>query len=140
VIRAFFRTLAEGPLAQQLRRFAAVGVLTAGVQLVLLWLLVETVELNYLLSATIAIEVTIILSYVLNNAWTFQSTRNAGVVDYTVGLLKTNVVRWTAIPIQLGILFGLVEWVDSQYLLANAVAIVLSGIYRYVLDARWTWG
>ena len=25
-------------------------------------------------------------------------------------------------------------------LVANAVAIVVSGLYRYVLDAKWTWG
>lgn len=140
MIRAFLRTLDDGPLARRLRRFVVVGVVTAVVQLVLLWLFVDTVRMNYLVGAAIAIELTIVLSYVLNNAWTFEAVQNTGVADYTVGLLKTNVVRGTAIPIQLGILFGLVEWVDSQYLIANAVAIVLSGIYRYVLDARWTWG
>jgi len=26
------------------------------------------------------------------------------------------------------------------YLVGNAGAILLSGLYRYVLDAKWTWG
>jgi len=38
------------------------------------------------------------------------------------------------------VLFVLVEWQAISYLFANAVAIGVSGLYRYVLDARWTWG
>lgn len=106
----------------------------------LLWLFVDVAGLNYLLAALIAIEITIVLTYVLNNAWTFQAMRNSGLADYLSGLVKTNVVRGTAIPIQLGILAGLVELVVVPYLPANAVAIVVSGLYRYVLDAKWTWG
>ena len=139
MLRVFLRNLYEGPHALQLRRFVAVGMFTAGVQMGLLWLLVDRAGLNYLGGAVLAIETTIVLSYVLNNAWTFHHYRNTGIADYVVGLLKTNVVRGTAIPIQLAVLFVLVEWRSITYLLANAVAIVISGVYRYVLDARWTW-
>lgn len=140
MIRSFLRNLHSGPMAVQLRRFVLVGILAAGIQMALLWLLVDVVRLNYLIGAVIAIECTIVVAYVLNNAWTFRAIQNTGTVDYLVGLLKTNLVRGTAIPIQLGVLFVLVEWRSVMYLLANAVAIVISGIYRYVLDARWTWG
>jgi len=169
MLRRFLRTLHSGPLALQLRRFVVVGAFTAGVQQVLLWFLINVAGLFYLLAALFAIEVTIVLSYVLNNAWTFQVTQNTGTVEYLVGLLKTNVVRGTAIPIQLGLLYALVEFgvfaplvagvgaIDPptgagairsvaasvgpvEPLVANAVAILASGIYRYVLDAKWTWG
>ena len=137
--RSFLRNLVYGPVAKQLRRFVIVGTFAAGVQMVLLWLFVDRAHLNYLVGATIAIEMTIILSYVLNNAWTFQSSQKTSLFGYLFGLLKTNIVRGTAIPIQLAILFVLVEWQSVPYLLANAVAIFVSGLYRYVLDARWTW-
>jgi len=140
VLRSFLRSLLYGPLAVQLRRFVAVGAFTAGIQMVLLWLFVDIAGVNYLVGATIAIEITIILSYLLNNAWTFQASQNTGRVDYLVGLLKTNVVRGTAIPLQLAILYALVEWLGLLYLVGNAVAILISGLYRYVLDAKWTWG
>jgi putative flippase GtrA len=140
VLRSFLRSLLYGPLAVQLRRFVAVGAFTAGIQMALLWLFVDLAGLNYLVGATIAIEITIILSYILNNAWTFQASQNTGRVDYLVGLLKTNVVRGTAIPLQLAILYALVEWLGLLYLIGNAVAILISGLYRYVLDAKWTWG
>ncbi|MFD1685252.1 GtrA family protein [Halobellus litoreus] len=140
MLRSFLRNLHSGPLALQLRRFVVVGAVTAGIQMVLLWVFVDVVGLFYLLGALFSIEITIILSYVLNNAWTFQATQNTGTVEYLSGLLKTNVVRGTAIPIQLAVLYLLVEWRSVPYLAANAVAIVVSGIYRYVLDAKWTWG
>jgi putative flippase GtrA len=140
MLRSFLRNLLSGALARQLRRFVLVGVFVAGAQMVLLWGFVELAGVNYLLGALIAIETTIILSYVLNNAWTFRRIQNTGAIGYLMGLLKTNLVRGTAIPIQLAILFVLVEWLLLSYLVANAVAIALSGVYRYVLDARWTWG
>lgn len=140
MIRGFLRQLVDGPAARQLRRFFIVGTVTAGIQMGLLWLFVDTVQLNYLLGATIAIEITIILAYVLNNAWTFRNIRNTGPVAFLTGLAKTNVVRGSAIPIQLVVLFVLVEFRQVPYLLSNGAAILLSGIYRFILDARWTWG
>ncbi|XVH33710.1 GtrA family protein (plasmid) [Haloferacaceae archaeon DSL9] len=140
MVRSLLRNVATGPLAPRLQRFVAVGIVAAAVQTALLWLFVDFGNLNYLLGATIAIEMTIILSYVLNNAWTFRGSQNTGTAEYLVGLLKTNVVRGSAIPIQLAVLFLLVEFRTVPYLLANGIAIVISGIYRYILDARWTWG
>ena len=139
MVQEFLRDLRRNTLPQ-LRRFVIVGSIAAGVQLVLLWMFVDKVGLNYLLGALIAIEITILFQYSLNNAWTFRATRNATTSDYLTGLLKTNVVRGTAIPIQLGILYVLVNAGDVLYLVANVVAIGVSGVYRYVLDARWTWG
>lgn len=140
MLRSFLRALMDGPLAKELRRFVIVGSVAAGAQMALLWLFVEVGRLNYLLGATIAIEATIVLSYVLNNAWTFRGSRNAWAVEYLVGLVKTNLIRGSAIPIQLAVLFALVEWGQVVYLYANVVAILVSGLYRFVLDARWTWG
>lgn len=140
MLRTFLRDLLDSPVATQMRRFVVVGAVTAGVQMVLLWLFVDTGGLNYLVGAVVAIEITIVLTYVLNNAWTFRAIQNTGWGEYLGGLVKTNVVRGTAIPIQLAVLFALVEWRGVPYLFSNGVAIVVSGLYRFVLDARWTWG
>ncbi|QLD86201.1 GtrA family protein [Natronomonas halophila] len=139
MVRETLRQLVEGPLAVRLRRFAAVGALAAGVQLVLLWLLVDMGELNYIVAAFLAIETTIIFQYVLNNAWTFHADRKTERWSYVYGLVKTNIVRGSAIPIQLFVLYVFVAFGSLQYLVANAIAIAATGLYRYVLDARWTW-
>jgi putative flippase GtrA len=138
MIRPILRSLVDSPVATQLRRFVVVGTVAAGVQLLLLWGAVDVAGWNYLLGAAVAIETTIVLQYVLNNAWTFRAKQNTGTVTYLLGLAKTNLVRGSAIPIQLGFLYVLVEG-GIWYLPANVVAIGGSGLYRFLLDARWTW-
>ncbi|MBV0901699.1 GtrA family protein [Haloarcula salina] len=141
---------------QQLVRFFLVGLLAALVQTALLWTFVTVARLHYLVAGAIAIEITILLQYVLNNAWTFHRSAHSTLREYLVGMGKTNLVRVSALLIQLGILYvfvtsGAVEyvlassgttatWQSSEILLANAGAIALTGVYRYALDAYWTWG
>ncbi|KAA9398463.1 GtrA family protein [Haloarcula sp. CBA1130] len=125
---------------QQLVRFFLVGVVAASVQQALLWLFTDLGDLNYILAAAIAIECTILLQYVLNNAWTFHRSQHSNLREYVLGLGKTNLVRGTAIPIQLGLLYAFVTWGGVVPLVGNGGAIVITGVYRYALDAHWTWG
>jgi putative flippase GtrA len=124
----------------RLWRFFVVGALAAGLQSVLLWTFVEVGDLYYVMAAIIAIEITILSQYVVNNAWTFRDRSNDGRRSFLAGLLRTNLVRGTAIPLQTGLLFVFVDALGLMYLGANLVAVFLSGFYRYALDARWTWG
>lgn len=131
--------VATSPRRERLVRFFLVGCTAASIQLALLWLFVDLGGVNYLAGAFVAIELTILLQYVLNNAWTFHRSRHSTMREYLVGLGKTNLVRGTAIPIQLGILYVLVTFGTAEYLVGNAVAICATGLYRYTLDAAWTW-
>lgn len=139
MVRRLLRLATEGPLAVRLRRFLIVGLVAAAVQQTLLFAFVELGRLNYLVAAAIAIETTIILQYGLNNVWTFNADRKIGRRAYVYGLLKTNIVRGSAIPLQLAALYALVAFLSLGYLVANAFAIGVTGVYRYVLDSRWTW-
>jgi putative flippase GtrA len=123
----------------RLRRFFLVGAAAATVQTALLWLFVEYLGVWYVLAAVVAIEVTIVLQYVVNNSWTFRPSRHTTLRSYGRGLLRTNIVRGTAIPIQTAILYALVAWGGVMYLVANVGAILVTGLYRYYLDSRWTW-
>lgn len=139
-LRSFLRGLVEGPHTVMLRRFVTVGGAAAAIQTGLLGALVEWGDIQYLLAAVMAIETTIILQYFANNAWTFRATRHTSLGEYAAGLLRTNLVRGTAIPIQLAVLWGLVSVFGVLYLAANVIAIGVSGIYRYAFDWSWTWG
>jgi len=133
------REISRHPSAVRLRRFFIVGSGAAGVQTALLWVFVDYLGVWYLAAAVVAIEITIIVQYVVNNSWTFRPSQHATLRSYARGLVKTNIVRGTAIPIQTGLLYAFVEWVGLVYLVANLVAIFISGLYRYYLDSRWTW-
>ncbi|MEF8842825.1 MAG: GtrA family protein [Haloarculaceae archaeon] len=129
----------DRPAVGRLWRFFVVGALAAGLQSALLWTFVDVGELYYVLAAVVAIEITILSQYVVNNAWTLSERSNDGIRPFLGGLLRTNLVRGTAIPIQTGLLFVFVDALGLMYLGANLVAILVSGVYRYALDARWTW-
>lgn len=129
----------NGTTAGRLARFVTVGTGAAAVQTGLLWSFVELARMNYLVAAAVSIEITILLQYVVNNAWTFSASRHTGRSAFLRGLVRTNVVRGSAIPIQLGLLAAFVRWAGMVYVVANLGAILISGIYRYLLDARWTW-
>ena len=131
--------VATSPRRERLVRFFLVGVTAATIQLALLWLFVTVGGVNYLVGAFVAIEITILLQYGLNNTWTFHRSRHSSLREYLVGLGKTNVVRGSAIPLQLGILYVLVTLGTAEYLVGNGVAIAVTGLYRYALDANWTW-
>ena len=139
MLRRLLRAILVGPEAAQIRRFFLVGLLAAGFQTALLGTLVEWGSIQYLIAAVISIEITIVLQYGINNHWTFHTARHQGWREYARGLLRTNVVRGSAIPIQVGVLYALVSAAAIPYLVANGIGIVVSGIYRYVLDSRWTW-
>lgn len=127
------------PTVVRLRRFVVVGAVAAAFQQGLLWTFVEHIGLWYLLAAVIAIEITIVFQYFLNNSWTFRPSQHTTLRSYGHGLVRTNLVRGTAIPLQTGILYALVQWGGLLYLVANLIAIFISGFYRYYLDSRWTW-
>jgi len=139
MLRRFLRAILVGPEAPQLRRFFLVGSLAAGFQTAMLGTLVEWANLQYLLAALVSIEITILLQYGVNNRWTFGAARHSGLDEYLHGLVRTNLVRGSAIPIQIGILYLLVSAAAIPYLVANGVGIVISGVYRYLLESRWTW-
>jgi putative flippase GtrA len=134
-----FDGLLGHPSFVRLRRFFVVGTAAAAVQTALLWVFVEHLDVWYVIAAAVAIEITIVLQYVVNNSWTFRPSRHTTLRSYGRGLLRTNIVRGTAIPIQTAILYALVAWGNVMYLVANVGAILVTGLYRYYLDSRWTW-
>lgn len=134
-----FRNAVDRSTLARLYRFGLVGAGAALVQTLLLWALVEHAAFDYLVAAVFAIETTILLQYVANNAWTFRHAKYTSLRGYLVGLARTNVVRGTAIPIQVALLYAFAAWTVLTYLPANGLAILLSGAYRYYLDSRWTW-
>lgn len=124
--------------ASRVLQFSAVGSVAAGFQIGLLWIFVDKVGLYFLFGAGVAILITIAFQYQLNNIWTFADRDNSG-AEYIRGLARTGVVRGSAIPLQMGLLYALVSQAGLGILLSNLVAILLCGIYRFVFDSAWTW-
>ncbi len=120
-------------------KFALVGASGVGVNLGLLWLLTETGGLFYLASAAIAIEISIITNFILNNYFTFADRRQPGVDTFLKRLFKFNTVSLGGLGINLAILWLLTSGLGMFYMLSNLIGIAAATLWNYLANNWWTW-
>ena len=120
-------------------KFCLVGLSGVGVNMGLLWLLTEYAGLVYLLSATIAVETSIITNFLLNNYFTFRGRSEPGTRSFFQRLLKFNLISLVGLGINLGLLSLFTEVFGIYYLVSNIIAIVIVTLWNYLLNTWWTW-
>lgn len=121
----------------ELLRFAGVGLSGALVILGLLWALTELGGIPYLLSAAIAIEVSIIWAFAFHERWTFRTLLKA---NPRIRRFATyNIVALAGLAVNVVALFALTELVRLFYLLSEFLAIVVAFGFNYFASRRFTW-
>ena len=105
----------------------------------LLWLLTEVAGLQYLLSAAIGIETSIITNFLLNDFFTFPDRRSLTVKSTLSRLFKFNLVSIAGLAINLGVLWLLTEVFGVYYLVSNIFGIALATLWNYGVNTYWTW-
>gem|GEM_PF-386002 len=127
-------------LIKRLISFALVGASGAGIILSLMWVLVSVFNLNYLLCAVLAIELSIIWAFFLNNRYTFsdkiRNQKNRS--HWFKRLLKYNVSALSGEAINLSLLFLLTN-AGFFYLTSEAIAIFFVFIYNFTMSSKWVW-
>jgi dolichol-phosphate mannosyltransferase len=122
----------------RLIRFSIVGVIGAGINTGFLWLL--TIGLFYLFSSAIAIEIAIIIQFILNDRWTFSERKTKHMKQFLERILKSNLWRSGGLALNLAILYLLTEYASLYYLISNIFGILCAFILNYVFESRLTWG
>jgi dolichol-phosphate mannosyltransferase len=133
-------------LDSRLARFLVVGASGAIVNLGALAVLLEVFAVPVLSGKIVAIELSILWNFVLNDRFTFRDRRGEhGVV---VRLLKYNLVALVGLVIQLGIssltddalvrVLGLGAVGHLRYL-GQAVGIVAATAWNFLSNLLWTW-
>lgn len=123
----------------RLVKFALVGLIGVFVNIGLLWFLTEKLGLYYLLSAIASAEAAILSNFILNEKWTFRDRRSGGRPHFFLRLCKSNIFRLVGLGIYIGILFVLVEFFGTYYLLASAVGVILGMGWNYATSVRFVW-
>ena len=124
----------------RLIRFSIVGVIGAGINTSFLWLLTDLAGLFYLFSSAIAIEIAIIIQFLLNDRWTFRERKTKDLKQFIERILKSNLWRSGGLALNVAILYLLTEYAGLYYLISNIFGIVCAFILNYVLESRLTWG
>lgn len=124
----------------RLTKFSIVGVIGAGINTWFLWLFTDVVGLYYLYSSAIAIEIAIILQFLMNDRWTFKEQKTMHVEQFVKRIIKSNIWRSGGLAVNIGVLYFLTEYLGVYYLLSNIAGIICSFLLNYLFESRLTWG
>lgn len=127
-------------MARHVRRlscYGVVGVTGVGVNMAVLYLLVQGAGLHHLVAAAIASEASILSNFLLNDRWTFRDVNST--LSWPRRLLHYNAITLGGTALSLGVLALLTDLLGIYYLLANLFAIGAATVANYVLNSRFTW-
>jgi putative flippase GtrA len=126
--------------ATAVRRFAlfnAVGALGIGVQLTVLWVLVDLWGVVYPLATALAVAAAVVHNFAWHRRWTWSDRRTDGAAATLAfaRFLGTNGV--ISIVGNVGLMFLLIEIGGANALIANAIAIATCGVVNFAVSDQF---
>ncbi len=118
-------------------RFAMVGASGVIVNMGLLWILKSFIGLDVAIASPIAIEMSILSNFVLNDIWTWGDRHSR---SFLGRLWRYNLsIAGTAFGINYPVLLILDRFFNVNYLIANLTGIILGSIVNFVINHFWTY-
>ena len=102
-----------------------------GLDVALLWLLVEHFGWVHLPAAAISFIIAMTLHYVLSRLWVFKGTERGVAQGYAYFLINAGI----GLVVTLGAFFALMEFTDLYYLVSRVLASVVAGVLVFGLNA-----
>jgi dolichol-phosphate mannosyltransferase len=135
-----FNSIVKTRFNKRLISFALVGASGAGIIIFLMWLLVSVFEMYYILGGAIAIELSILWAFFLNNRITFRDKIRSEEkqVHWLRRLMKYNITALSGELINLSLLFALTS-AGFFYLVSELLAILIVFAYNFTISNRWVW-
>ena len=138
----FAATRRAGPVYNEwtkIVRFGLVGLSGIFVNMGLLYALTEIAGLYYLISAAIAIELSIVNNFVWNDVWTFKSARDLRFGRRVQRLASFQAVSVGGLVINMAVLYVLADVAGVYYLVANLIGIFVAFAWNYAVNRHYTW-
>jgi dolichol-phosphate mannosyltransferase len=120
-------------------KFGIVGISGIVINLGILFGLVEFFTMNKDLASPIAIEISILSNFILNDLWTFGSIEDQKVSGRWHRLVAFNIVSVGGAVINYGIFLMLTTWFAVYYLAAQLIGIVIAFVWNFLVNRRVTW-
>ena len=113
-------------------RFGAVGVLTAVLHYGLLYIGVEALRLNATLASSLGFVVAVIFNYLMHYSWTFDEPAPHGRT-----LRRYLLMISCGFLINATVMYAGVQWAALNYLLTQALALVVVVSWNFVISNVW---
>lgn len=117
-------------------KFCIVGISGVGVNLGMYLLLTRGLLLHYLLSSAIAIEVSILTNFTLNNYWTFRGRTSQ---SFFQRVLRFNLICVVGAAINVTVLAVLHGHFGFSDVVSQLIGIGAATLWNYGLNITWTW-
>jgi dolichol-phosphate mannosyltransferase len=124
---------------ERILRFAAVGCTGIIVNTGILWILTGYAGIYYLVSSVIAIEVSILSNFFLNDRWTFGKGMTQGGRTLAERIGMFHAVSAGGAAINWLVLFTLTQYAGLFYLVSNLAGIFAGFIWNYLVNRNVTW-
>lgn len=121
---------------KRLIKFLIVGVSGVFVNMLFLWFFKEIAGLDLKIAGILAIEISVVSNFILNNYWTFNKLNLK--TSIFSRFFKYNFSVIIGIGINYVVLLLLTKPTGS-YLIANLIGIGLATISNYLFSSRWAW-
>ena len=92
--------------------------------------------LYYVVASAIAIEVSIVSNFFLNDFWTFRDRRHGNILTR---LVTFNGLMIIGLVVNLAVLYGLTELLHVNFAVSNLVGIGVAFLVRYWLSVNYAW-
>lgn len=120
-------------------RFGLVGLSGIVVNMGFLYVLTEFAGLYYLISAAIAIELSIVNNFIWNDIWTFGATENLRFDRKIQRFGSFQAVSMGGLLVNMGVLYLLADIFGVNYLIANLAGILVAFVWNYAVNRHCTW-
>jgi dolichol-phosphate mannosyltransferase len=118
-------------------KFALVGLSGLFVNEILLFVLTEFAGLYFVLSGIIAVEISILTNFILNERWTFADREKKQSMWRKLG--KYNTFSLAGLAINVALLFLFTTFFMMHYLVSNIVAVIAVFFWNYFINRKFTW-
>ncbi|HDY83660.1 MAG TPA: GtrA family protein [Halieaceae bacterium] len=120
------------PFLKKTLRFGVVGALTAVLHYGLLYIGVEALQLNVTVASSLGFVVAVIFNYLMHYSWTFDEPAPHGRT-----LRRYLVMIGCGFLINGAVMYAGVQWVVLNYLLTQALALVVVVSWNFVMSNVW---
>lgn len=141
-IARFTVTRRAGPVWDEwvkIVRFGLVGFSGIFVNMGLLYALTEIAGIYYLVSAAIAIELSIVNNFIWNDVWTFKSAGDLRFERKVQRFASFQAVSVGGLAINMVVLYLLADIAGVYYLVANLAGILIAFAWNYGVNRHYTW-
>ena len=122
---------------EEFLKFGVVGGSGVLVNMGCFFLLTRYANMNIEFASPIAIEISILTNFSLNNLWTFRK-RNTGISLFS-RVLRYHIVTGLAGVVNYLTLLLLAKVFGTPDLIANLIGILLGMLINFFLNSLWTW-